>query len=195
MNRWSIAALVIAVMGSAVGEALQKEQSFPNTKNYGRATVEYNKGGFHVVANYDYAQRNHKSRWLLVDLAMASSRRFVLDPDMITLVTPDGRVLPVAPQQAILDDSAGIQAVIQNAKIWRRPLESYFSQRSARSEAIKFQVLPGGGITTSEVTVDNDHVTLGGLFFRMPNGIWEAGTYRLAIENEVAKAALPIRLE
>ena len=46
-----------------------------------------------------------------------------------------------------------------------------------------------------EAYVDNDHVTQGPLYFRSPERGWPAGTYRLAIDNERAKAALPVTLK
>jgi hypothetical protein len=119
---------------------------------------------------------------------------FVLRADHIKLVTPDGRELPVAPQEALLDDSAGIKAVVQNAQVWKHPVETYFYQRN-RTEPLRFQVVPGQGIVSQESVVDNDRVAMGTLFFRIPAERWEAGTYRLAIDHAVVSAALPITLE
>jgi hypothetical protein len=161
MTRLMTAALVVMLWAGVSGSVGQREWSFPNTKKNGRATVEYRHEGFHFVANYDYSQRNHATRWLLIDLAAASKRRFVLHKDDIRLLTPDGRELPVAPHQAFIDDSPGVQFVVQNAQAWRRPIDSYFSQRG-RLEALNFQVFPGRGITSDEAIVDNDRVALGG---------------------------------
>jgi hypothetical protein len=150
----------------------------------------------HVVINYDYSQRNHKSPWLLVDVGMASTRRFVLSRDNISITTPAGRTVPVARQEALNSDAPGVTLVLQNAKIFRRPIATYFSQRNSLLEEMKFQVAPPGTTTvSSEAIVDNDRLTLGGLLFRNPEGSWPSGTYRFAVEHEVAKAALPIVLE
>jgi hypothetical protein len=46
-----------------------------------------------------------------------------------------------------------------------------------------------------EAIVDNDHMTQGPLYFRSPEGRWPAGTYRLTIDHERAKAALPVTLQ
>ena len=88
-----------------------------------------------------------------------------------------------------------ITMLLQNASIFRRPLTSYFNQRG-RVEAIRFQTTPPGkGTVSDESIVDNDYVTIGPVLFKSPEGNWKAGTHRFAIENDVAKAALPIRLE
>jgi len=46
-----------------------------------------------------------------------------------------------------------------------------------------------------EAIVDNDHMTQGPLYFRSSEERWPAGTYRLTIDNERAKAALPVTLK
>src|SRR4029077_10046308 len=157
MKRLAIASLITLATCSL---AAQKEWSFPHTRPNGRATPEYDQNGLHVVVNYDCAQRNHKTRWLLLDLAIASTQSFILHRKDITLLTPDGRQLPVASQEEIVEDSAGISSVLQNARVCRHDLTSYFFQRSGvPNEQIRFQAFPPGERTVSnEVTVDRDHV-------------------------------------
>jgi hypothetical protein len=84
-----------------------------------------------------------------------------------------------------------------NARIWRRGLPSYFSQRDSGipSEPIRFQAFPLGRTASDEVTVDCDHVTGGQLLFRTPRGSWDAGTHRLEVKTDAGLAALPIKLE
>jgi hypothetical protein len=194
MNRMLIASVIIVATCSL---AAQTEWSFPYTRPNGRATPEYDHDGLHVVVNYDYAQRNHKTKWLLLDLAIASKQSFILHGKDLTLLTPDGRRLPVAPQEELLEDGAGITLVLQNARISRRDLLSYFNQRAGGvpNEEIRFQAFPPGRTVSSEVTVNRDHVTLGQLLFRTPRGSWDAGTYRLEVNTDAGLAALPIELE
>jgi hypothetical protein len=197
--RHSIVALAVLgiVLVSVPGDAQQKEFSFARTRSQGRATAEYRDRELHVVINYDYSQRNHNAAWLLVDMALASasSRRFVLHKKDVRLTTPDGRELSVALQQQVIDDAPAITTLLQNASIFRRQLTSYFNQRG-QIEAIRFQTTPPGkGTVSDEATVDNDHVTAGAVLFKHPQGSWQAGTYRFAVDTEVGGAALPIRLE
>jgi len=195
MNRFAIAMLAgtLAMVGSI--QAQQKEFSFRYIKQNGRATPEYFHQGLHVVVNFDYSQRNHKGAWLLLDMAAASTRRFVLHKADVKLLTPGGRELMIAPQQTVLADSAALTMLVQNARIWRRDLLSYFPQRSTL-EPIKFQITPPGtGTTSDESVVDNDRVATGPVLFKTPEGSWDAGTYRLEVNTEAGTAALPIRLE
>lgn len=196
MNRFAIVMLVAATFVAATfTQAQQKEFSFRYIKQNGRATPEYYHQGLQVVVNYDYSQRNHKSAWLLIDMAAASRKRFVLHKTDVKLLTPSGRELTVAPQQAVNDDAARLTELLQNARIWRRDLRSYFNQRSAL-EPIKFQIAPpGSGTTSDESVVDDDRVAIGAVFFKTPQGSWDAGTHRLEVSTEAGTAALPIRLE
>jgi hypothetical protein len=188
----AVAILVLASVGA--GATAQREFSFPHTKKSGRATSEYRHQGFHVVINYDYSQRNHSGAWLLIDIAMASTNRFVLHRDNFSISTPDGRIVKMATQEAVTADGPGLTSLAQNSKIHRQNLDGYFSQRSAREKLLFFS-FPFERTLSSEAIVDNDRVTTGALLFRSPEGRWAEGTHRLAIDNEKASAALPISLQ
>jgi hypothetical protein len=194
MTRLMIASLIVGAL-AAPGAAQNKEFSFPHVRANGRATPEFYYKGLQVVANYDYSQRNHKGAWLLIDMAAASRQRFVLHKRDVKLVTVNGRQIDVAPQQTVIDDSPRITELLQNARIWRRDLRTYFNQRTVL-EPIRFQIAPpGSGTTSDESVVDNDRVAAGAILFKTPEGSWEAGTHRLEVNTEAGTAALPIKLE
>jgi hypothetical protein len=178
----------------AASTSAQVGQAFPNTNKYGRATIEYRHQGLGVVANYDYSQRNHSGPWLLIDTALGSADRFVLHRTNFRIVTPDGKSIPLASQQQGRDDMENINLLIQNAKIHRQNLDSYFAQRD-RLEAFNFFSLPFVRSISDEAIVDNDRVAQGPLLFRSPEGSWKEGTYRLVLTNDKAKAELPITLQ
>ena len=194
MNRILIASFVTLAMCSL---AAQTEWSFPHTRANGRATPEYNHNELHVVVNYDCAQRNHQTKWLLLDLAVASKQSFILNRKDLSLLTPDGLHVPVARQEELLEDSAGLNLVLQNARICRRDIRSYFVERNGGipDEQIRFQSFPLGRTVSDQATVDRNHVTAGQLLFRTPRGSWDAGTYRLEVNSDAGVAALPIKLE
>ena len=184
----TIAILLALSTGAQVGQA------FPNTNKYGRATIEYRHQGLGVVANYDYSQMNHSGPWLLIDTALGSADRFVLHRTNFKMVTPGGQSIPLASQQQGRDDMKNINLLIQNAKIHRKNLDSYFPQRD-RLEAFNFFSLPFVRSISDEAIVDNDRVAQGPLLFRSPSGSWSEGTYRLVLTNDKAKAELPITLQ
>ena len=193
MNRRLVMSLtVVAVSGSLATAGVQKDALFPYTKQRRPATVEYSHEGLKVVINYNYSQTNHDTPWLIIDLAASSRRYFVLRPEHVTLVTPDGSVVPLAERGTVLADWMNTRSHIAVAV--RDDLRGYFTGEI--EEPLPFfmtrylSLLP-----YDEAIVDNNHVTKGPLYFRSPEGRWPPGTYRLTIDNERAKAALPVTLK
>lgn len=184
-------AILLAVVLST---SAQVGQAFPYTTKYGRATIAYRHQGLVVVANYDYSQKNHSGPWLLIDVALGSAQRFVLHRTHFKLITPDGRTIPLASQQLGAADMENINLLIQNAKIHRQNLDSYFPQRN-RHEPFNFFSLPFARSISDEAIVDNDRVAQGPLLFRSPDGSWKEGTLRLVLMNDKANAELPITLQ
>jgi len=193
MRQSTILTTLIALVATAVLSA-QKEQLFPHTKKQGKATAEYKHQGFKVVVNYDYSQRNHDGAWLLIDVAMASNTRFVLHRDNFSIVTPEGQAVKLATQENVAADGPGLWSLSQNSKIHRQNLDGFFTAGSAR-ELITFFSFPFERAISNEAIVDNDRVTTGALLIKSPEGRWPAGTYKLAIDNAKAQAALPITLQ
>jgi hypothetical protein len=185
---------IAILLATAVTATAQTAPSFPHTAKNGRATIVYRHEGLTVAANYDYSQRNHDGPWLLIDVALGSNSRFVLHRDNFRVITPGGQTIRLASQAQGEADPNGINTLIQNSRIHRQNIDSYFPQRSTR-EAIRFFSLPFSQSVSHEAIVDNDRVTIGPLLFRSPDGRWTEGTYRLVLDNERAKAELPISLQ
>jgi hypothetical protein len=193
MSRSIVLALALGVLWGAT-RPLAQEQVFPNTKQRGRATIEYKDDKLQIVASYEYSQRHHNLRWVLIDVAAWTDRRMILDRDNIGLVTPSGSRVMVAAQRRFLEDSPQVSFVRQNAEIWRRQLNGYLSPRAPR-EPLKFFALPGEGIVADTALLDKDRVTRGDLYFEMPLGEWEPGAYALVVDHPYVRASLPITLD
>jgi hypothetical protein len=88
----------------------------------------------------------------------------------------------------------GLWSLSQNSKIHRQNLDGFFTAGSGR-EPITFFSFPFERAISNEAIVDNDRVTTGALLIKSPEGRWQAGTYKLAIDNVKATAALPITLQ
>jgi hypothetical protein len=183
----TIAILLALSTGAQVGQA------FPNTNKYGRATIEYRHQGLGVVANYDYSQRitaavaAHRRGARVHRSLCPSSHQFQADHTR----RPDH---PARQPTAGPADMENINLLIQNAKIHRQNLDTYFPQRN-RLEAFNFFSLPFVRSISDEAIVDNDRVAQGPLLFQSQDGNWKEGTYRLVLTNDKAKAELPITLQ
>jgi hypothetical protein len=185
-----LAATIVTVSVATI--ATQAE--FPFVRNRGRSTAEFNDKKVHLVASYDYSQRNHDSRWLLIQLAVSSKDPMVIERDWIALRTADDREYPLATQKRVGEDTVAVQQLLQNASTRRHDTTSYFNQRD-RTEDMRLFRLPFGNVVSQNFVVDNNRVAAGDLFFESPTGRWTAGTYSLVVRHEGGQAALPIRLE
>ena len=154
-------------------------------RQQGRAIVEYRSPEVTAVAAYEYSQRNHGSTWLLIEFGVQSAKRIAIHRDEISLRGPDERTVPVATQQQFLEDHQELNRLLQNAQIWRRALDSYFVTRPKHT--IRFFSRPGQVVHDSAIT-NLDEVAVGDLFFKSPNGRWEAGTYHLVLNHEIGRA-------
>jgi hypothetical protein len=191
-------ATVLLLAAGATLSASQRgaaDNAFPHTKPNGRATVEYKDEKVQAVAIYDYSQRNHDGAWLLVQVGVALRERGAVKRESFSVVMPGGRTVPLATQEQFLADSPQITKLRQNAKIFERPVLTYFP-KSADGEFIRWFALPGEGTVRDPAIVPSEHgVVIGNLYFRSPTLRWDDGTYRLVFDNDKGHAELPIRLE
>ena len=180
----------------AVGaRPLEAQEEFSSAnRQRGRAAVEYNDADIKIVAAYYYSQRNHESRWLMIETGVSASDVGTIDRNAISLRTPQGREIPLATQRRVGEDVGRIEQLLQNAKVVSHNVASYFTQRD-RIESMNLFTLPFGPVVHDDFVVDAHRVAVGPLFFESPTGAWEDGIYALIVRHEKGTAQLPIHLE
>jgi hypothetical protein len=195
-NRWQTFrwALFGAAVTMAAGTAIAQEEFSSANRMRGQAAVEFSDSKIHIVAAYYYSQRNHDSRWLLVEAAVSATEPGTIARTDIALRTPQGREIALATQRRVGEDVNRIEQLLQNARVVSHNVASYFVQRD-RPESMKLFTLPFGGVVHDSFVVDRDHVAVGPLFFESPTGAWPDGTYALIVRHETGSAELPINLE
>jgi len=186
--------LGVALALTLAATAQAQLELFPNTKELGGAAIQYKDDAIHVVAAYYYSQRNHDSRWLLIEAAVSTEERMTIHRDSIRLITPDGVEVTLAAQARFARDIQRTRLLVQNATPTRHGIGSYFNRRN-QSENFRFFLFPSDPIVSDDFIVDSFRVVWGDLFFESPTGSWESGTYTLAIEHEGGRAEVPIELE
>ena len=127
---YSFAAAILLASTVSTVLAIQRDarttrELFPNTEDHGRAAVEYIDDQLQVIAAYYYSQRNHDSRWLLIETAITSSGAMTIERDDIQLVRPDGREIPLASQRAFAQDHQRIRPLLQAATTTRHGIGAY----------------------------------------------------------------------
>jgi hypothetical protein len=194
-HRWQTflgSALAALTLGGAMLGA-QTEFSSANRQR-GRAAVEYRDKDIHIVAAYYYSQRNHESRWLMIETGVSTNEPTAIARDAIALRTPEGREIPLAGQRQVGEDVNRITALLQNASAVNHDVVSYFTQRD-RVENMNLFTLPFGEVVHDDFVVDRHRVAVGRLFFAAPTGAWESGTYALVVRHSKGTAELPIALD
>ncbi|HEU4692603.1 MAG TPA: hypothetical protein VFS23_29780 [Vicinamibacterales bacterium] len=186
MSRLTIVALCVLLVSTPEFLSAQR------VRQLGRSIVEFSSPEVKTVAAYEYSRRNHGGEWLLVEIAVQAKKRIAIERSQITLLTSDEQTIPLASQQEFLDGHTMINGLLQNAKVWRRSLDSYFAVRP--EPTIRFFTYPGRNVHDSFVT-NPDETAAGDLFFRAAAGSWPSGNYRLVMNHPDAKAELPIQLD
>lgn len=192
-GRRALLALAFCSAVAVSGATAQQEFSSAN-KRLGKAAVQFRDKAIQVVAAYYYSQRNHDSRWIMIETALSTAEETVIKRDAIALRTPQGREIPLATQRRVGEDVKRVEQLLQNARVQSHSVASYFAQRD-RIEDMQMFRLPFGPVVHDEFIVDRDRVAVGALFFESPTGAWERGTYALIVRHGKASAELPIELE
>ena len=184
-------ALVVAVVTATHSQP----REFASVRSLGRALVEYNDGTTHAVAAYYHSQSSHDSAWLLIEFGVASPRSLTVRRDEMELVTPSGRVVPLASQRRWGQDSNRARTLLQQARTTRHQVRSYFREING-AEALRFFTRPEeGGTVIDVVQIAPEQVLYGDLMFESPTGAWERGGYALNLRHEYGTASLPIDLK
>jgi hypothetical protein len=89
-DRLTLLLLGISLVVAGTAQAQAQNELFPNTKEHGRAAIEYRDDAIQLVAAYYYSQRNHDSVWLLIEAGVSTEERMTVDRDAFRLITPDG---------------------------------------------------------------------------------------------------------
>jgi hypothetical protein len=193
-----LAGLVAAVTSSSLlardgTRAVPRE--FDHVRTLGRALAEYNDQRIQVAAAYYYSQSNHEFPWLLIELGALGRLPTKIERDRIELVTPRGRVVPLASQARWAQDTTRNALLLQRASIVRHPVASYFKPANGQTR-LRFFTSPRVGGTVQEVVyLMPNELVLGDLLFESPTRLWDEGTYALVVRYDGAEAVLPIELQ
>jgi len=195
----SVLAGLVLVVGSASLPAQPQTRAVPRefdrVRTLGRALSEFKDERIQVVAAYYYSQNNHEQPWLLIEIGALGRMPTEIDRRTIELVTPAGRVVPLASQSRWGQVPERSALLLQQARASRHQIPSYFKAVNGQAN-LRFFVWPNGAGTVLEsIHVRPDELVLGDLLFESPTRLWDAGTYALVIGYDGREALLPIELQ
>jgi hypothetical protein len=143
---------------------------------------------------YKFADSSLGDEWLVVDLALTglSSESIEVRQESISVVTPDGRRIPLPTQKEFIAAYPENQSLLRRAAIARQPLEA--TRGGRRPCVLDFLRLPGtAGTTRTAIWINDLELCVGMLAFPIRGGI-QPGRWRLVIELEESNLEVPFLL-
>jgi hypothetical protein len=208
MNGWR--ALSVAVVGlmsvwplQTKGDAQSQEKPLVQIPQPGVPEVltmeakfvraSYNKEGY-VILGYQASNRSIGEEWMLLEVGVTlldNVPDYRLTRDALSLETPDGKTLPLAP---LMEQRGGsVQGIQQRAKVQRDSI-NYFPTKASKACAILFfPDLGARSVPYDVVDLSDDRACLGRLYFRIPGGI-AYGQHWLNVKFQNSLVRVPFRI-
>ena len=148
-----------------------------------------------VALGFYQATRSIGNEWLIVAVeltASAGSGRSIVNQSDISMITPDGRRLPLVTQEEFRENFAEIRVALERS-LRSLPILGRYDRSQMPCERW-FLVDPFGGFAYEEVPVNTFQLCSGPLVFKIIGGI-QPGRWRLIIELEESRVDIPFELE
>jgi hypothetical protein len=155
--------------------------------------ASYNKEGY-VILGYQASNRSIGEEWMLLEVGVTlldNVPDYRLTRDALSLETPDGKTLPLAP---LMEQRGGsVQGIQQRAKVQRDSI-NYFPTKASKACAILFfPDLGARSVPFDVVDLSDDRACLGRLYFRIPGGI-AYGQHWLNVKFQNSLVRVPFRI-
>lgn len=146
-----------------------------------------------AILGYKFASSSLGDEWLVVDLALTSwkGESIEVKQEAISVVTPDGRRIPLPTQKEFIAAYPETQSLLRRAAIASQPLEA--TRGGRRPCELDFLRLPGTGTTRTAIWINDRQLCVGMLAFPVTGGI-QPGRWRLDIELEESDLQIPFDL-
>ncbi len=181
--------LVLLALAASALPLLAADRA-PEVTRKGRTVVSYKDATVEAVLSYRWTNANPKATWVPFPFAVsaATGQAVEIAREDVSLVTPKGARIPLPTEKQYLE-APDPRAIIQALKISRDPIAGYFPGRT-QTERLRFFTLPSDGISYDRVTVTQNLLAIGLLWFPLPEGV-APGRYRLEIRSKWANADIP----
>jgi hypothetical protein len=153
----------------------------------------YNNEGYAIIG-YRLANMSVGEEWLLLEFGTTvrdGVRNYTLKRDALSLETPDGKKIPLAPVEAY---RAANLSALQNRERVARDSINYFPPSASQACRLGFfSELNNRAMAWDEVELSNTRGCVGRLFFQVPGGI-KYGQHWLDVKFEKSLVRVPFRI-
>ena len=155
--------------------------------------ASYNREGY-VILGYQASNYSVGEEWMLLEVGITvlpDVPDYRLTRDHLSLETPDGKTLPLAP---LMEQRGGdVKAIQQRAKVQRDSI-NYFPTKASRACALLFfPDLGARSVPFDEVDLSDDRACVGRIYFRIPGGI-AYGQHWLNVKFQNSVVRVPFRI-
>lgn len=189
-----LSSLALAVLGAIIILSIPAlSHAEDPIDRLGKTMVRFNSPLIEVIVDYKYAQSNLGEDWLILNVAVTSSKSESIEirSDHVMVRTPDGRTIPLPPYSEFSKAYPEIQSAARRAALASDPVD--FTRGGRRTCDLAFQPLPGTTTALESVFVNMRKICQSLLFFPVEGGI-QPGTWNFIIEFEEFDARVPFDL-
>ena len=183
----------VVLLGCGSSSPGTAHSTAPGVAQIGETMVRSVGADLEAILGYNFADGNLGDEWLFIDLALTALRAESIEvkQEAISVVTPNGRRIPLPTQKEFIAAYPQLQSLIRRAAVASEPLEA--TRGGKRPCELAFQRIPGTGVTRTSVWVNHRQLCVGQLAFPVPGGV-QQGRWELVIELEESDLEIPFRL-
>ena len=194
--------VVITALGTPVAQAQLEDLKKPEATVDEIFTLQgefvrmaYNNEGF-VTLGYRVANSSVAEEWMLLEMGVTLRNKIKeqkLTREDLTLITPDGTVVPLASQ--VDYNKANLRALDHRAALVRDSI-NYFPVGVIRANTMNFFAdpdTPGRGLAFDQVSLHYQNASVGRIYFHVPDGI-EVGQHWLYVQFADSVVQVPFRI-
>ncbi|MDX2435863.1 MAG: hypothetical protein QNL88_02325 [Acidobacteriota bacterium] len=188
---WSL--LIVGCGSSGSGQPAPTSTGKPSVTQVGRTQVRTIGADLEGIVSYKYADSSLGDEWMIIDVALTGERNESIEVKLsdVSVLTPDGRRIPLPTQQEFIDAYPQLQSTLRRAAVASQPLEA--TRGGKRACDLNFLRIPGTGSTRDAIWINQRELCVGMLAFPVDGGI-QPGRWKLIIELEESSLEIPFDL-
>jgi len=183
----------VVLTGCSSSSSASAHSTAPGATQVGQTMVRSVGADLEGIVGYNFADSSLGDTWLIIDLALTGLRAESIEvkQEAISVVTPDGRRIPLPTQKEFIAAYSEVQSAVHRAAVASQPLEA--TRGGRRPCDLDYLRLPGTGSTRDAIWINQRELCVGMLAFPVSGGI-QPGRWRLTIELEESGLDIPFDL-
>jgi hypothetical protein len=194
-DSFSCQILIVILLAMAIGAAgcsTATPTETPGVERISPTVLRYTGPETMIVFGYRFAKANPAEEWLLLDVAITGNGPSAVELDRgdIFVLTPSGTRILLATQQQFGAAYGQLQSLIVRADAAADSLDYFPGRRPCQ---LRLFAAPGTGVPNTLVSLNDQRVCSGRLFFQVPAGV-QQGRWVLGIDLPETDVRIPFEI-